>query len=90
MSAYKKLYTVLDTVSNLILGTVILEQADAPAIRTFHDALSNNQSALATHPADYNLICLGTIYMSTGEIQAHPPETVATGAQWAAAQNKDA
>jgi len=79
----KSLYMVYDLVAKTVLGGIIQESADPPAIRTFHDALANEQSLLAQHPADFNLILVGTL-TDSGTIFSPPdgPATVATGSAW--------
>lgn len=83
----KSIYSVYDLKSESLIGGLITERLDAPAIRAFHDALDpKNNSILAAHPADFQLMCLGTIE-DDGRIFISPdgPTVVATGAQWAAA-----
>lgn len=81
----KSLYMVYDLVAKTVIGGLIQEMSDAPAIRAFHDALSHRDSILAQHPEDFNLLLIGSI-MSDGTIIT-PPDgvyAVATGAAWAA------
>lgn len=83
----KSIYSVYDLKSESLIGGLITERLDAPAIRAFHDALDpKNQSILAAHPGDFQLMWLGTIE-EDGTIVTNPlgPQVVATGAQWAAA-----
>lgn len=63
----KRLYCIYDRVAACILGSIIQESSDAPAIRAFHDALKSPQSQLSAHPADYDLLYLGDI-TTTGVI----------------------
>lgn len=85
---YKHLYMVYDTVSQSLIGGIIIETCDGPAIRAFHDALRAKDSLLAQHPEDYNLLNLGTLdpagYIRLGETH---PAIVATGAAWKESQN---
>jgi hypothetical protein len=82
----KTLYTIYDLVALQIMGNIMTMPNHAPAIRAFHDALAAKDSPLNAHPRDYNLIALGIID-DTGRIFVDDdmPQTVATGAQWAAA-----
>ncbi|WNK13261.1 MAG: nonstructural protein [Microvirus sp.] len=78
----KRLYMVYDLIASTVLPTVILESADAPAMRSFNDALANSQSLLGQHPADFNLLCIGEvtdqgILLPTGDLPV-----IATGAAW--------
>jgi len=85
---FRNIYAVYDLKSESIVGGLIMERLDAPAIRAFHDALDpKSNTVLAQHPADFTLICLGSLEDS-GQIyptNIDGPNTVATGAQWAAA-----
>nr|QJB18817.1 MAG: nonstructural protein [Microvirus sp.] len=79
----KNLYMVYDLVAETLIGSVILELTDAPAIRAFHDALRTKESLLAQHPADYQLVSLGELNMETGVMVASDGYiVVATGQSW--------
>lgn len=83
----RQLYCVYDLKAESLVGGIIMEKVDAPAIRAFHDALDPKaNSILAQHPADFQLLCLGSVDDS-GYIVVNPNylNPVATGAQWAAA-----
>lgn len=86
---FKQLYAVYDTVSQQLIGGIIIEVADAPAIRAFHDALRMKDSLLAQHPEDYTLVNLAALdpagYIVIGETQ---PQIVATGKAWRESQNE--
>lgn len=82
----KRLYCIYDRVASCILGSIIQEGSDAPAIRSFHDALRSPQSAISAHPADYDLLYLGDILTSGIILAVSPPVTVATGAGYLASQ----
>lgn len=82
----RNMYIVFDVKSESVLGGIVLEVKDAPAIRAFHDALNpKNNSVLSQHPADFELLVIGTIFDDGRIVAADAPSTVATGAQWAAA-----
>lgn len=78
----KNIYAVYDSVSQTIISALILEASDAPAIRAFYDALRNQGSALAQHPADYDLMLLGSLDMDTGTVYQESTKTIATGNGW--------
>lgn len=83
----RSIYAVYDVKSESIIGGLIMERLDAPAIRAFHDALDPKlTTVLSQHPADFTLLCLGSIE-DNGQMYPNidGPNTVATGAQWAAA-----
>lgn len=93
----RRIYMVFDLVAGQVVGSPVLEVADAPAIRGFHDALSAKDSMLAKHAADFDLLWIGEIadegtifgpYSAGGDNV--PRVTVARGAQWAAAQQLEA
>jgi len=86
----KQLYAVYDLVAETIVGGVIQENQDAPAIRAFADALVNPQSLLGQHPRDFNLMLLGSI-VSDGTIvpASGGPVVVATGAALTAVQETE-
>lgn len=88
----KQLYTVYDLKAATVIGSIIQESGDAPAIRAFHDALNpKHQTVLSEHPEDFTLLCIGSMD-SSGLIVAPEPgliQTIATGAQWAAANRRD-
>lgn len=86
MSVRKGIYAVRDVVSTSIVSQLILEHQDAPAIRSFHDALSEPNSPMGKHPADYVLVDLGEINLDTGLIVGVEPIIIATGASWLESQ----
>lgn len=82
----KYIYTVFDKVANTIVGSLITEPHDAPAIRAFHDALGHPNSILSQHPADFDLLKVAEI-TDTGEVSIGSyPRTVATGTAYLASK----
>lgn len=81
----KLIYAVYDNVSGSIIGGLIMESSDAPAIRAFYDALDpKNNSILSQHPEDYVLKELGNID-DQGNINGNmTTRTVTTGTAWTA------
>lgn len=78
----KRLYQVYDIVAGTVIGGIVQETNDAPAIRSFTDALRNKDSILAQHPEDYQLLLLGEQF-SSGLINPLPnPEVILTGKTW--------
>lgn len=83
------LYAIWDIKANDIVADVItLHRHDGTAARMFTDALGG-KGDLANHPADYKLLCLGTLSTSDGPHDDAPPEfsavqqrTVYTGQEW--------
>lgn len=79
------LYCIFDLVAQLVEGPVIPFRSDAPAVRMFYDVMSGERSALAQHPGDFTLLCVGQQNPVTGHIEpVVPPRTVATGVAWLA------
>lgn len=77
----KQLYVVYDKVADTIIGGIVQENNDAPAMRAFSDALGTPDSILAKHPEDYALLHIGEIRPS-GEIIPCDPQTIITGKLW--------
>lgn len=82
----KRLYQVYDLVAATIIGGMIQEVNDAPAIRAFGDALGTKDSILAAHPEDYELRYLGTID-DHGFITDTGPDTIFKGSTWKELKN---
>ncbi|WNK12984.1 MAG: nonstructural protein [Microvirus sp.] len=78
----KNLYTVRDNIAEQLVGGIIMESNDAPAIRAFYDALRTKGSLLAEHPADFDLLKVGYIDTQDGELEATDILTIATGNGW--------
>lgn len=55
----RRLYQLRDVVSDCLVGAILLERCDAPAVRSFYAGLSDAASDLSKFPKDYELICLG-------------------------------
>lgn len=55
------IYAVYDKLAQSIIGGLHLLANDASAIRFFGDILQEQNSRLAAHPEDYDLISLGHI-----------------------------
>lgn len=81
----KRVYAILDTVSDMILGGLHLFPHDAPAIRFFGDLCGDPQTQLGRHPKDHALVNMGYL---TDENQMVGIERVViiTGDAWLATQ----
>lgn len=81
----KQLFTIYDIVAQTIVGPIIAEVHQAPAIRAFHDALAQPNSLLAQHPGDFTLLLIGELTLQ-GQYLANDlyPQTIATGSAWLA------
>lgn len=83
----KQIYALRDTLAGSIVGGLFLHPHDAPAIRFFGDVASDQQTMIARHINEHELIMLGTLDEETGDIAPEVPvRLVITGAAWKAAQ----
>lgn len=57
----KAIYAVRDKLAGIIIGNVLTFAHDAPAARFFRDAVNDEQSPVAKHPHDYELVRLCSI-----------------------------
>jgi len=83
---WKSLYMVYDITAQTVIGGIILEISDPPAIRAFHDALRMKDSLLAQHPEDYRLLKLAVLDTDGALVAGTQPQIVATGAAWKESQ----
>lgn len=64
----QKIYAIFDTVSQMIVGQLLLCRHDAQAVRAFSDIINDKQqNMLNQHPDDFQLLCLGTILENTDD-----------------------
>lgn len=91
------IYAIYDNVAKSIIGMLHMHSHEAAAVRMFVDVANMDKSMIATHPQDFDLVCLGEVCDNLAEIKGHDagtgpiiiadnPRTVLTGAAWAAAQ----
>lgn len=78
------IFCLYDLVAGRRIGALVVDRAVAPMIRTFHDALAQDEN-MRRHARDYELRLIGVIGVD-GSIVPQEAETVATGVQWLAAQ----
>lgn len=83
------LYCILDTVAAEIYGGILRVNNDEVARRAFHENLGMKETPLK-NPRDYICIHLGSIDTDTGIITPSERRTIATGADWADANNQSA
>lgn len=82
----RKLYAVYDLVAGEVIGPIFQHAADAAAIRDFSDVAADRNTTIGKHPADYQLISLGTLE----GLQIKPAhELIVSGSQWLALQEKN-
>lgn len=85
--AMNKIYAIFDNLAMTITGPLMTFKANAAAIRTFSDIAGDAQTNIGKHPADYDLLQVGHID-DQGNITVYR-ETVITGEQWLAAQERN-
>lgn len=80
---FTKLYAIFDNVAQDIFGGIIRCVNHEVARRSFHELLSQKDSPVANHRADYDLIWLFTID-NYGNIDPgqEGPDVIATGKDW--------
>lgn len=84
----RNLYGIHDRVANSIIGGLVIERNDGVILRMFDHLLRDKNTAVGLHPADHDLVKLGSI-TDDGTITAIRPEIVATGAAIAASHYLD-
>lgn len=57
----KKLYAIRDTLAGDLSGGVLVLANDTVAIRFLGDVIAQGENAVAKHPNDHELVCLGDI-----------------------------
>lgn len=78
---FAQLYAVWDRLAEDWMGSPFLQKHDNPAIRLFADGIADKTTALAAHPHDYDLYCLGSLTPDGIEAQKRlvtTGETIAT------------
>lgn len=83
----KYIYAIYDLVAGEIAGPLFTYAADAAAIRAFSDIAGRNDTTIAAHVEDYELIKLGMV-KDRDLIPGMGTETILTGRQWRALQEK--
>lgn len=78
----KFIYAIRDRLAQDLVGmqmyTLFVFRTDQQAVRYFADSILDDKSVLAKHPADYELVHLGTI-AEDGTITSERPRIVITG-----------
>lgn len=85
----RQIYAIYDNVAEAIIGGLHLHPHQAPAIRMFSDVATMPNSQIALHPADFDLLLLGTLLDdNTIEGSKSSKIPIMTGANWSAAQQQ--
>ena len=74
------LYVVFDRVAESVQGGVHCFPHDAVAVRFFRDVMDAPDTSLSKHPADYDLLCLGSLDNDGPALVSLVTRTVLTGA----------
>lgn len=74
------IYAVRDKLAERLVGGLQLQPHDAPAVRFFTDLAADDQTMIAKHLGDHELVRLGYVDISTGELVA-ALDVVVTGVQ---------
>lgn len=80
------IFVVYDKVAETTIGGTMLFRHDAAAVRMFLDAINTKDSAVAAHPADFELRRVGYIDTETCEVTDVALVLVVSGAQVLAMQ----
>lgn len=87
------IYAIYDKLAEDIIGGLHLHNAEATAIRWFADIVTDKRTAVAQHPDDYELQCLGSIdrlhLTSSGPFQVITATAIAASAAAAAHNQAD-
>lgn len=67
-----QIYSIYDRKAQLFLP-VFSEQSDAQAIRTFTETVTMTDIPVAKYPADFDLVGLGSLDITTGQVTPHHP-----------------
>lgn len=81
MSA-KKLYILYDLQAESTMGQIIGSTRDAAAVRQFCELLANKETIVGQYPADFNLISIGELDETTGQITSGRPALIYSGKKW--------
>lgn len=80
----RRVYCLYDRVAATWIGQLVVDRADAPVIRMFHDLLADDKTGPGQHPNDYELKYIGQV-ADDGQLVSVDPQVVATGSAWLAA-----
>lgn len=85
----RRMYQLRDVVAGCLVGPILLERNDAPAVRSFYMAFEDPKSTLGQHPEDYELLCLGEYDDEVG-VTEPGVALIATGIDWVKLQARKA
>lgn len=85
----RRLYIIYDRVAETFVGPIIVDRADAPVVRSFHDVLADPKTSLGQHPGDYDVRCIAQI-TDVGQVLPLEHTTIATGSAWQISQERAA
>lgn len=85
----RRLYAILDNKADMIVGPLMMYPNDVVAVRGFGVHVENNQTDLNKYPDDFEMIYVGNIDETTGQINSENVTTVCTARQWLDANKPD-
>lgn len=85
----KRIYAIIDTKADALIGGLQLHAHEAAAVRTFGDVAADPQTMLARHPDDFELVCLGKLNDDHTITAMEQHLVIITGAAWKAAQSRE-
>lgn len=77
----RRMYQIRDKVAACLVGPIVLERNDPPAVRMFFKTCEDPSSNLGAFPNDYELVCLGEYDDEVGITEVNLG-VVATGADF--------
>jgi hypothetical protein len=77
-----KLYVIYDEKAENVLGQILTSPRAAAATRQFTELLNSKETIVGQHPADFTLLEIGSIDLTTGIITPDNPELIYSGKKW--------
>lgn len=85
-----RLYQIYDLTAQAAAGPIMAFRIDAAAIRAFNAVLVNKETLPGQYPDQFELRLLGEQDDQSSNIEPKvPPQIIATGSAWSAAQTED-
>jgi len=89
VSPSRQMFIIFDNVAQSWIGQIIVEKHPAPACRLFSQLLGDKNTALYSHPKDYDLWFIGYV-TDEGFVDGSERRVVMTGESWLAANSGEA
>lgn len=85
----RNIYAIWDKVAMAQYGALVMQAHDGPVCRLFYDLLADKDQPMSRHPADYDLLCVGTI-TDECQVTGGVVRAVATGEAYVAERMAEA